>query len=42
MESLRLGQEKNFDYNKPMYKIKDIYNVKAEIYCKNLYALSLI
>lgn len=39
---LFLGQGEGFDDNKPMYKIKDIYNVKTEIYYKNLCALSSI
>lgn len=42
VESLYLGQKKDFDDNKPTYKIKDIYNVKAKIYYKNLGALSPI
>lgn len=42
MESLRLGQGEGFDDNEPTYKTKDIYNVKVEIRCKNLGALSPI
>lgn len=42
VESLLLGQREGFDNNKPTYKTKDIYNVKAEIHRKNLGALSPI
>lgn len=42
VESLRLGQGEGFDNNELIYKIKDIYNVKAEICRKNLNALSPI
>lgn len=39
---LRLAQGENFNDNEPTYKIKDIYNVKAELRRKNLGALSPI
>lgn len=42
VKSLRLGQREGFDNNKPIYKTKDIYNVKAEICHKNLGTLSPI
>lgn len=42
VDLLRLGQRKNFNNNEPMYKIKDIYNIKAELQRKNLGVLSSI
>lgn len=42
VDSLRLGQGKNFNDNEPTYKTKDIYNIKAELRRKNLGVLSSI
>lgn len=42
IEPLCLGQRKDFDDNKSIYKTKDIHNVKAELCHKNLDALSPI
>lgn len=42
VDSLRSAQEENFDDNELTYKTKDIYNVKAKLWWKNLGALSLI
>ena len=42
VDSLQLAQGENFNDNEPIYKTKDIYNVKAELQRKNLGALSPI
>ena len=42
VKSLYLEQKKDFDYNKPIYKTKNINNIKAKIFCKSLNALNLI
>lgn len=42
IDLLRLGQGENFNNNEPMYKTKDIYNIKAELQRKNLRVLSSI
>ena len=31
IDSLRLSQGENFNDDEPTYKIKDIYNIKAEL-----------
>lgn len=42
VKSLHFAQGKNFDDNKPTYKTKDIYNIKANLWQINHDILSLI
>lgn len=42
IKSICLRQVEGFDNNESIYKTKDIYNIKAELHCKNLNVLSLI